>query len=188
MKTFMRSLFLAGAGILALGTGAAAPADPAMRSASSSEDWNFQAEAKDLLQQVQSRANALAYDADVYDSYTRNTLSRESHVSAAARVKDQVNELGRHLARLQEIRHVAAPWQRDAIDAIMPDALRLAAHTEAALEHLNGRNPLWLQSYQDQLHGISERSGRVKKAVNLHLEMAATHQKLERLQSRAEAL
>ena len=188
MKTIIRSLFLAGAGIVAGGAATAAPVDKAAGCACMSEDWNYQAEATDLLREVQSTANALASEAHSFHSYTLSPLARESHVWAANRVKEHVNDMGQRLARLQEIRHVAAPWQREAIDAIVPDAVRLAAHTQAAIEHLNERNPLWQQSYKDELRGISERSDRVKNAVNLHLEMADTHQRLEGLRNRAEAL
>jgi hypothetical protein len=181
-------MILAGAGLVAFGTAGAAPVETAKGCACESADWNFQTEATDLLRQVQSTANALAREASSYHSYTLNSLSRESHVWAANRVKDHVNDLGERLARLQEIRPVAAQWQRAAIDALVPEAVRLAAHTQAAIEHLNDRNPLWQQGYKDQLRGIADRSNSVRNTVNLHLEMADTQLKVERLKTQMEAL
>src|SRR5262249_1239603 len=95
-------------------------------------------------------------------------------------------DMGRQLARLQEIRHVAAPWQREAIDSITPMAATVATETRAAIEHLNdAAKPLWMPVYVDRLHAISEHADRVRDAVNLHLEMADIEQKLDELRDRA---
>ena len=84
---------------------------------------------------------------------------------------------------------MVTPWQQQAIDSVVPPAVTLAGHTEAAIEHLNDRrNNLWHPDYTDLLRSISNRSVQVKEAVNLHLEMADTQDRLERLQERASTL
>jgi hypothetical protein len=93
--------------------------------------------------------------------------------------------MGKHLHRLQAIRHLATPEQQQAINSIMPAALILATHTESAIEHLNDRDkPLWDQEYRNHLRGISGRSVQVKQVVDLHLEMADTQEKLDSLRER----
>jgi hypothetical protein len=174
------------AGVMAMGSLSAAPREAASRVANCSvDDWNFQAEAAGLLKDVQSTATVLTRDADLLHSYTRGDISWESHVNQVSMVKDHINTMGKHLHRLQAIRHLATPEQQQAINSIMPAALILATHTESAIEHLNDRDkPLWDQEYRNHLRGISGRSVQVKQVVDLHLEMADTQEKLDSLRER----
>jgi hypothetical protein len=152
-------------------------------------DVNLQAEASKLLKEVQSRAGELSRDAERLDSYTRGGLSRQSHGAQLTLVKDQINAIGLRLEILQAIRNQAAPWQQQAIDSVVPVAVNLAAHTEAAILHLNGSgNVLWHPDYTGHLRAIADRSGRVKDTIDLHLEMASTTDKLERLRDRVNDL
>jgi len=148
-----------------------------------------QAEASRLLKEVQSRAGVLAREAAVLDSYTRGGLSKESHVDRLNQVKEHINAIGVRLQILQAIRADVAPWQQVAIDAVVPVAANLAAHTEAAILHLSeSGKPLWHQDYTSHVRAISDRSDRVKETIDLHLEMASTGDKLERLRDRANDL
>jgi hypothetical protein len=152
-------------------------------------ELNLQAEASKLLKEVQSRAAELTKEADRLDTYARASLSRESHGAQLTLVKDHINAIGVRLQRLQEIRSQAASWQQQAIDSVVPVAVNLAAHTEAAILEVNGPGTvLWLPDYTDHLRAIADRSGRVKDTINLHLEMASTSDKLERLRDRANDL
>jgi len=153
------------------------------------DDWNFHEEASRLLKEVQSTATVLDRDADLLQSFTRGGLTWESHVNQVSVVKDHINTMGKHLDRLQAIRHLATPWQQQAIHSVVPAALILAAHTESAIEHLNDREkPLWDANYENHLRGISGRSGQVKQTVDLHLEMASTQDKLEQLREQVYTL
>ena len=149
------------------------------------EDWNYQQEASRLLKEVQVHANALSSEADVLFIYARGSISRHSHAIQVNLVKDRVNAVGKPLNRLQAIRHVAAPWQRQAIDSVVPIAASLAAQTEAAIQHLNETGkPLWAPDYTDLLRSISDRSDQVKTTIDLHLDLAGTQEKLEDLRGR----
>jgi hypothetical protein len=178
------------AGVMAAGALTAAPRGVSAREATcQTEDRNFPAEASNLLKEVQFTATLLTRDAAILQSYSRGILSRESHADRITVVKHHINTMGERLNRLQAIRHLVTPWQQQAIDSVMSPAVMLAAHTEAAIEHLNERrNNLWHPDYADHLRGIYDRSGQVKEAVNLHLEMADTQDKLDRLQERTSAL
>jgi hypothetical protein len=178
------------AGVMAAGALTAAPRSVFVGAAvCQSEDRNFPAEASSLLKEVQFTATLLARDAGILQSYSRSGLSRESHTDRITVVKHHINNMGEKLNRLQAIRHLVTPWQQQAIDSVVSPAMMLAAHTQAAIEHLNERrNNLWHPDYTDHLRGIYDRSGQVKEAVNLHLEMADTQDKLESLQERTNAL
>ena len=178
------------AGVMAAGALTAAPRGVSAREATcQTEDRNFPAEASNLLKQVQFTATLLTRDAAILQSYSRGVLSRESHADRITTIKHHINTMGERLNRLQAIRHLATPWQQQAIDAVVSPSVMLAAHTQAAIEHLNERrNNLWHPDYADHLRGIYNRSGQVKEAVNLHLEMADTQDKLDRLQERSNSL
>jgi hypothetical protein len=168
---------------MALGSLSAAPRESAPSTATSqADDWNFQDEASRLLKEVQSTATLLSREAGVLHSFTRGSLSWETHINQVMVVKDHINTMGKYLDRLQAIRHVATPWQQQAIHSVMPSALILAEHTESAIEHLNDREkPLWDREYVKHLRGIEGRSGQVKQTVDLHLDLANAQDKLEQL-------
>ena len=150
-----------------------------------SETLNVPVEASQLLKKIQSNANKLSRDAATLESYGRGGLSRQSHASQLMEVKSGINAIGDSLERLQAIRHATTPWQQRAIDSIVPVAANLADHTEAAIVHLN-ENPshLWTPVYTDRLKLIDDRAGEIKESVDLHLELAATQDKLEALRTK----
>jgi hypothetical protein len=191
MKTrnWMSIKYLLAAACIAAGTLAAAPRDivrgPAV---CQSEDGNFHAEASTLLEEVQSASARLSQDAAILQSYTRTGVSRESHKSQLNALKDHINSIGERLARLQAIRHVAAPWHQQAIDSVAPVAANLASKTTAAIQHVNRNNVLWAPDYADLLREISSNSSRLKDTVDVHLDMADTQNRLEQLRDRANTL
>jgi hypothetical protein len=70
-------------------------------------------------------------------SLLHNDVSWESHAAMLSRIKDHVNNTGRIVAKLQEEREEASPWQQQAIDRMVPMLKEIAANTSAAIEHLN---------------------------------------------------
>ena len=187
-RSVTKIMCLITAGVMAMGSLSAAPREPRVATGQV-DDWNFHAEAARLLKEVQSTATVLTRDADLLHSYTRGTLSWESHVNQVNLVKSHINTMGKHLDRLQAIRHLATPQQQQAIQSVVPAALILATHTESAIEHLNDRDkPLWDQEYKNHVRGISGRSGQVKQVVDLHLDIADTQDRLERLQEQSRTL
>jgi len=182
-RNVTRIVCLITAGVMAIGSLSAAPRASTPRvAACQADDWNFHEEASRLLKEVQSTATLLSREAGVLHSFTRGSLGWDTHINQVNVVKDHINTMGKNLERLQEIRHVAMPWQQQAIHSVIPSALILAKHTELAIEHLDDREkPLWDREYVNHLRGIEGRSGQVKQTVDLHLDMANTQDKLERL-------
>lgn len=149
----------------------------------------FEVQASMLLKDVQSRAGALTREATRLDSFSRGDLSKTSHRVQLTLVKEHINAIGVRLAMLQEMRDRTAPWQREAIDSVMPAAVDVAAHTQAAILHLNDSgNHLWHPEYTAHLRAISDRSNRVKGTIDVHLAMSSTADKLERLRDQLSAM
>lgn len=71
-----------------------------------------------------------------------------NRVANRVSVRTCVNAIGKRITRLQEIKHVAAPWQQQTIDSILPIAVDLAGRIQAAIERLNeNQNYLWADVY-----------------------------------------
>lgn len=150
--------------------------------------WDFTAEASNLLEQVRSSAFKLDRQAETLETFGRNNqISRESHGNQLNQIREQINTLGGHLARLQEIKHVTAPWQRMAIERVQPAAVQLAVRTEAAIQHLNENGTyLFAPAYQDHLVAIRDQSAVVKNHVDTALAYADAQQRLNQLQDKLE--
>jgi hypothetical protein len=95
------------------------------------------AEVAAQLDAANTEAAELARDTDEMTSLLHNDVSWESHAAMLSRIKDHVNNMGRIVAKLQEERVEASPWQQQAIDRMVPMLKEIAANTTAAIEHLN---------------------------------------------------
>ena len=88
---------------------------------------------------------------------TIQPLAWQGHAEELDRIKERINTIGKTISKLQNLRSSASPWQREAIDRIMPVAKKLASNTTAAIEHLN-KNPLRINEpqYQQYLKSNAE--------------------------------
>lgn len=150
--------------------------------------WDFQAEASELLGEIHGLATALHREAGTLQSFARNSkMSRESHVAQLDLMRSHINDAGTRLARLQQIKHVTAPWQQSAISRLHPIAANVAEHTEAAINHVN-ENPSYLfaPSYQEHLAEAVEQAGALKNTAGNFLAYNNAQQRLDRMQALVE--
>ena len=162
---------------------------PVRGCASETSDWNFPSEASQLLKEIRSATYRLTANAENLKSFGPGGVGWQGHANELTQIREQVNTVGERIQRLQAIRHVIAPWQREAVDSVTPVAVTLASHTQAAIEYLNdNRNYLWSETYQDHLKTMASRAGELKKSVGLHLELAETLEKIEGLRGSVASL
>jgi hypothetical protein len=95
------------------------------------------AEVAAQLDAANAEAAELARNADEMTSLLHNDVSWQSHADMLVRIKEDVNNMRRIVAKLQEEREEASPWQQQAIDRMVPMLKEIAANTSAAIEHLN---------------------------------------------------
>jgi signal transduction histidine kinase len=143
-------------------------------------------EASDLLKQIQTQAVQLSNDSATLASFSRSSLSRQSHAAYLNMVKQHINQTGRDLGRLEEIKSYAAPWQQQAINQLVPLAQQVASNTEAAINYLNENpNSLFAPTYAQTLEAIAGSASEMKDRVNDFLDIAATNQKANELYQKA---
>ena len=83
-----------------------------------------------LLSDAKTTAFQLKEDAEAMESFTRVNVTWECHAKAITVIKDHVNELGRIVGKLREARAEASPWQKTAIDRIVPFLDELEANVD----------------------------------------------------------
>jgi len=87
----------------------------------------------------------LKQDAEELKSFTRSNLHWQTHAAKVEEIKKHVNKSGELLAKMQNARSTASPWQQQTIDRIEPMLKDIAATVESTIEHLNKR-PQQLQT------------------------------------------
>lgn len=149
--------------------------------------WDFQKEASNLLGEVRTLSGELRNDADRLESFRLSNLSWQTHGDQLTRVKEHINAMGDRLERLQEIRHVTAPWQQQAINQIVPVAVEIASRTQAAFEHLNeNQSYLFAPTYTDHLTTIAEQARTLNDSASGFVEYGDTQERLDQLQEQLE--
>jgi hypothetical protein len=189
---FRNAAKIASATVLALLLGfpifASPPSTSGAAAPSSEVNWFAANRATTLLESLQRLNVQLSRNGETLDTFARsNQFDWRSHAQYLHNVREGVNEAGSLLRELQVLRDSAHPWQRSAIDRIVPIAADLAEHTQAAIEHLReNQNHLFVPEYRKHLTAIGDRSADFKDAVNEFLDYGETQEKLQGLQRRLE--
>ena len=137
------------------------------------------------LNELRSLMRQLNYDADQLNSLSRPGLHWQTHAFRLDQVKTHINRIGDQIEALRGMRSLAAPWQRDAIDDVIPIALDAADRTNAAIAHLNeNRQQLWAPQYLDHLRTIAARSDQMQELLDTHLQIIEARNKIEMLQDK----
>jgi hypothetical protein len=144
-------------------------------------------EVSKLLEDVKAQAADLQRDSEELESFTRSDVSWQSHAEELSRIRGRVNNIGKTLARLQDLRGSAAPWQQEAIDRIIPIAEKLASNTTAAIEHLN-QNPTHIREsrYQQYVKSNAEAANNLASMIRDFVEYGKTRTVMEAYERKLE--
>jgi len=103
-----------------------------------------------LLSEAKTLAFQVKEDAIAMEGFTRMDVAWETHAAAINRIRGDVNALGKQVAKLQAAAEGAAPWQKTAINRIVPFLDELDGYTSAVIEQIKGdqkRNPAEYKDY-----------------------------------------
>jgi len=140
-----------------------------------------------LLAGARDEAAQLAKDADDMESLTRSDVSWQSHAAMLDVIKDHVNEMGRIAAKLEASRDQASPWQKQAIDRMLPLLRDIANNTTAAINHLNqNRLRPTTGSYPEYLKENAETAHELADTISSFEKYGKTRAKLEKLEGKLE--
>jgi len=173
------ALFLAGAAFGSSSRPAAA------LDKSPAENWASVQVATGKLEELRDISGKLRKTGESID-VTLRTLPghRDSHAYKLRDARQHINAAGVLLADLERMKHQLAPWQRQAVDTITPIAAQLAAHTQAAIVHLNERpHHRFAAEYTANLRGIVDHSVAMKDTVSDFLDYADSKSKVQALET-----
>jgi len=140
-----------------------------------------------LLVETKAMAVQLSEDAATMESFSRMSLSLESHATAINQIKDHVNALGRQEAKLQEVKDGAAPWQKTAINRIVPFLDELTGYTYAVIEHINARpKVLTTAEYNDFLSANADYASDLAAMITDFINFGRAKERMERLSKKLE--
>ncbi len=141
-----------------------------------------------LLADVKTQAVKLSVDASTMESYTRSGASWESHSAAVNQMKEHINDAGRQLTKLQEVRESASPWQKTAIDRIHPLLKELADNTTNVIQYIkeNPKQRLMFPEYKAYIEANADTSSRLAALIGDFQDYGNTKQRLEALADKLE--
>ena len=146
------------------------------------------AEVAAQLDAANTEASELARDADEMTSLLHNDVSWQSHADMLERIKEHVNNMGKIVAKLQEERAEASPWQQQAIDRMVPMLKEIAANSTGAIEHMNQNHERPMTpDYVDYLQQNADTSRELADMISALNQYGRERTKLERLQDKIEA-
>jgi hypothetical protein len=144
-------------------------------------------EVSQLLEDIKGQAADLQRDSEELEAFTRSDMSWQSHAEELDRIKERINAIGKTISKLQNLRSSSSPWQREAVDRIIPVAQKLAANTTAAIEHLN-KNPNRINEpqYQQYIKSNAEAASNLASLVKDFVEYGKTRTTLEAYERKLE--
>lgn len=140
-----------------------------------------------LLSDAKTQAFQLKEDAITMENYTRMTSDWESHSVVVTQMKEHINAAGKTLAKLEELRDGASPWQQTAIDRIKPLLKEIAANTNTVIQFINQKpRRLFTTEYKDYIEANADNADRLSRLVADFVDYGNTKNRLERLASKLE--
>ena len=145
------------------------------------------AEVSRLLQDAREKAAVLSRDADEMEALTRSAVSWESHAAMLDTMKDDINDLAKSVEKLEAMRDSASPWQKQAIDRMIPLMKELASNTTAAINHLRDlqTRPV-TPEYANYLRQNSETAKELSDLISSFVTYDETRAKLDKLEHKLE--
>lgn len=140
-----------------------------------------------LLAEAKTTAFQLKEDAVAMEGFTRMNVSWEAHAVAIDQIREHINALEKQEAKLKDARAEAAPWQRTAIDRVVPYLDELEGYTTAVIERLTDQpNRLFTDEYKDFLAANADYATDLAAMIGDFVDYGKTRDRLERLGNKLE--
>lgn len=149
-----------------------------------SSTWDFKTEANNTFQALQEDVQQASYDADQLQEATMdNSPDWEIQGESLDALRDDVNDIGARLCRLETIRRVLSPWQQKAVDRIASTTVLLADNTQSEIKFGNAHpQELWQPFYRGVARDMVEEAQILQRSVNDAVAYAHVSQEYRGLQ------
>jgi hypothetical protein len=137
------------------------------KTTAASYTWDFKAEANTIFQDLEILARQARNNADELNTFDRGSgVDWETQAAQLNTLRDEVNEMGTRLCRLEQIRRVLAPWQQAEVDRIAQSVQLMADNTDDAIVFLDAhQDELWLPAYQKYGHNLYKDSDSLAESL-----------------------
>lgn len=171
------------------GTALAAPPNPPQQMGVPADGEGMYVDrATELLKQLRTVSLQLSRDSESLKAVTALPDTHWlSHAYYVAGIREHINRAGDLLREMEGIRSGLAPWQRQAVDRVVPVAAALAQRTEAVITHLR-ENPhaIRVAEYRDHVSAVWDHSEDMRQSVRDFLDYGETRDNLNELEQRLE--
>ena len=141
-----------------------------------------------LFTEIRVHAVLAEDDADLLESYTRSTVSWESHSRRLNDMTVHVKDLLKDYNEAQAIRGEASDWQKEAIDQIMPLVKGMADHLSASIDHLNkNQTHTNLKPWHDYVRGNREYVFRTADLIRDYVDYGEAKAKADMLEKKLQS-
>lgn len=132
-----------------------------------SYNWDFHREANNLFEEIRGDAEqARDYAARLQSYEDEPELDLQAHGDQLTYLKNEVNDMGRKLCRLETIRRGVAPWQQKTIDRIALHLQLMADNTQDAIVFVNShQSDLFNQTYWRYADNIYSQANDLTRSV-----------------------
>ena len=138
-----------------------------------------------MLSDAKTMAFQLREDAVEMETFTRQTVSWQSHSAAINLIREHANTLGKQAQKLKDAKSAASPWQKTAIDRMQPYLDELSGYITASIEHINDKKHT-LAEYNYYLEANVDYATDLANMIANFVDYGKARQRIERLGAKLE--
>ena len=122
----------------------------------------------DLMKDLEVAANDIADQSSTLDAASLSSnVSWEVHAQKLQMMKDDVNEIGRIVSRLEDMRGSLSPAAVESLDRAAALGKEMAANSQAAIQFLNAdQQNFWLPTYRKNISNLVNESTQLAGSVS----------------------
>ena len=140
-----------------------------------------------ILSDAKNEALVLQKDAAELNTFTQSGVSWQSYADQLGQIKTHVNNVASIVQELSDLRIIASPWQRIAIDRVNPLLKELASNTQSTITKLNN-NPgrVHMAPYKEYVAAHYDLATEMASMIGDFVEYGKTKAKFEALTRKLE--
>lgn len=138
-----------------------------------------------LLADAKTEAFQLRMDAEDMDAFARSGVSWQSHAKKVASMREHINESGKILAQLHDLKSTGSRWQQMAIDGIDPLLRELAVNIEKTINHLNeNQSKVHLPEFKEYVRDNYDLAVPLDTLIRDYIDYTNVKERFERLEEK----
>jgi hypothetical protein len=147
------------------------------QAAPKTKDQSPAAQARAILEQVDSLSLSMANEADKLALGARSAGGDGTQLVELDGLRADINRIGRDLRTLQDEEESLPAWQSHTLDQVLPLMQEIATNTEDAIQNFNeNRNHVWSTAFPDETAKIYADAERVRQILSGNLKLAAARE------------